>query len=69
MRCSTGSRPHSGSRWTEGEDVPESWGKSWRRILKAEYESTCFVCRRAVNIGHAIVYDGQRWIHVRCAES
>lgn len=48
--------------------MSDSWGKSWRRIIKAEYESTCFVCKRPVHIGQAIVNDGQRWIHVRCAE-
>jgi hypothetical protein len=52
----------------EEEFLSDSWGKSWRRILKAEYESTCFVCKRPVHIGHAIVYDGQRWIHVRCSQ-
>ena len=49
-------------------EMTESWGKSWRRIIKAEYDSTCFVCKRPVHIGQAIVNDGQRWIHVRCAE-
>lgn len=55
-------------RCREAVQVSDSWGKSWRRIIKAEYESTCFVCKRPVHIGQAIVSDGQRWIHVHCAE-
>ena len=67
-------RARSDSAWWQlrgdGEvfGLSDSWGKSWRRIIKANYESTCFVCKRPVHIGQAIVNDGQRWIHVRCAE-